>query len=172
MSESMAVVSNAGPLMVLAKLNLLYLLKALYGHVHLAESVYNEIVTEGLRKGYEDARTLFLFLNQMCWKPESVVTASLDWLPPHLDRGERDTLALADKFSKSLVLMDELLGRQAARERGLDVRGSLGVLIKAYRNQLMNGDQLRLYFNEITRRRDIWIDPALAERLLREVLGS
>jgi predicted nucleic acid-binding protein len=171
-SESVAVVSNAGPLMVLAKLNLLYLLKALYGRVRIAESVYNEVVTDGIRQGYEDARTLFLFLNQMRWKPESVAATSLDWLPPHLDRGERDTLALADKFSKSLVLMDELLGRQAARERGLGVRGSLGILIEAYRNQLIDGEQLRLYFNEITRRQDIWIDPALAERLLREVLES
>ena len=33
MSAGAAVISNAGPLMVLAKLNLLHLLKSLYGRV-------------------------------------------------------------------------------------------------------------------------------------------
>jgi predicted nucleic acid-binding protein len=59
------VVSNAGPLIALAKLNLLYLLKELYGHVYIPRSVYDETVTEGMRQGHEDARTLFLFLNQV-----------------------------------------------------------------------------------------------------------
>ena len=29
------------------------------------ESVYDEVVTEGMRQGCEDASTLYLFLNQM-----------------------------------------------------------------------------------------------------------
>jgi len=37
MSASVPVVSNAGPLMVLAKLNLLHLLKVLYGYVHIRD---------------------------------------------------------------------------------------------------------------------------------------
>ena len=44
------------PLMALAKLNLLHLLKALYGRVYFARSVYDETVVEGMRQGYEDAR--------------------------------------------------------------------------------------------------------------------
>ncbi len=39
MSAGAAVISNAGPLMVLAKLNLLHLLKSLYGRVHFSRSV-------------------------------------------------------------------------------------------------------------------------------------
>lgn len=169
MSQPMFVVSNAGPLMVLAKLNLLYLLKRLYGRVHIAQSVYDEVVTEGMRQGHEDARTLFLFLNQMQWKPESITASAPNWLPLHLDRGERDTLTLADIAGNPLILMDELNGHQAARTRGLRTKGSLGILIEAYRNGLIDITQLRLYFAEIVRRRDIWIDPALVERLLVEV---
>ena len=37
------VVINAGPLMVLAKLNLLHLLKQLYGQVLFAEAVYRDV---------------------------------------------------------------------------------------------------------------------------------
>ena len=68
--------------------------------------------------------------------------------------------------------MDETVGRQIARDQELPVRGSLGVLLEAFRRDLIGGDQLRLYFEEMTRRQDIWINRALVERLLREVFGD
>lgn len=40
------VVANAGPLMALSKPNLLHLLKAPYGRVSFAPSVYDEVVAE------------------------------------------------------------------------------------------------------------------------------
>jgi predicted nucleic acid-binding protein len=71
----------------------------------------------------------------------------------------------------SNVLIDETVGREAARARGLAVRGSLGVLIQAYRQDAIDADQLRLYLAEVARRHDVWINPALVERLRDEVLG-
>ena len=61
MSLDLKVVSNAGPFMVLAKLNLLYLLKGLYGRVYFSNSVYDELVTEGIQQGYQDAYTFRWF---------------------------------------------------------------------------------------------------------------
>ena len=158
--------------MALAKLNLLHLLKELYGRVYFARSVYDEAVVEGMLLGHEDARTLRLFLDQMEWCPENVDTADIptDLSEARLDQGERDTLALAETLRSALVLMDETVGRQTARDRGLAVRGSLGVLVEAYQRGLIQADQLRLYVKEMARRQDIWINPALVERLLREVV--
>jgi predicted nucleic acid-binding protein len=91
-----AVVCNAGPLMVLAKLNLLHLLKEIYGRVSYTLSVYDEAVTEGMRHGHEDARALLMFLEQMGWPPEEGPREiPVDLAGVNLDRGERDTLALA-----------------------------------------------------------------------------
>jgi len=94
MSVSSPVVSNAGPLVAMAKLSLLHLLKELYGRVYFSRSVYDEAVTEGTRQGYQDARTLLLFLEQMNWSPQSVDPAAIpaDLLEVRLDRGERDTV--------------------------------------------------------------------------------
>jgi len=172
MNVSAPVVGNAGPLMVLAKLNLLHLLKELYSRIHFTESVYEETVNEGMRQGYEDAQTLSLFLDQANWRPEHLDVSQIpaDLKEVHLDRGERDTLALAQMLGSRLVLMDESLGRQAARARGLAVRGSLGVLVEAYRRNFISADQFRLNVAEIARRRDIWISPELAERVLTETL--
>lgn len=88
---SAVVVSNAGPLIALAKLNLLHLLPVLYGQVYFTQSVYDETVSEGQRYGHEDARTLGLFLLQSQWQPESVdlTTAPESLQKALLDKGER-----------------------------------------------------------------------------------
>ena len=174
MSPPGPVVSNAGPLMVLAKLNLLHMLKALYGYVYIPRSVYEEVVTKGVRQGHEDARSLHLFLQQVGWNAEDVdpAQAPADVQEAHLDRGERDVLALAIALGGALVLMDDAAGRKVARAHGLATRGSLGVLVESYRKGLISADQLRFYFAEIAGRRDIWISRALVEWLRQEVLGD
>ncbi|MEA2040309.1 MAG: M48 family metallopeptidase [Thermodesulfobacteriota bacterium] len=63
------VVSNAGPLMVFSKLNLLHLLKELYGRVEFPLSVYRETVSVGIRRGFTDAQLLNSFLIQNEWDP-------------------------------------------------------------------------------------------------------
>ncbi len=162
------VVTNAGPLMVFSKLNVLHLLKALYGRVYFPASVYQETVTAGMRLGFPDARTLRLFLNQNKWLPEAVGDLPADLLALHLDRGEKESILLALQ-ENALLLMDEEIGRMAARERNLQVKGSLGVLIEAYRKELINADQIRFYFGQIADRPDIWISPGLCKRLLDEI---
>mgnify|MGYP000537959215 CR=1 FL=1 len=162
-------VSNAGPLLVLSKLNLLHLLRQCYGTVLIPQAVYVETVVEGLRLGYTDAHVLRAFLEQAQWLPVTVaVPADIAALP--LDRGEQESLALA-RAHNALLLMDEERGRAVARSFDLPVRGTLGILIGAYRWELITAEQLRFYFEQIAQRVDVWISPALCKRLLAEVLG-
>lgn len=167
---SKAVVADSGPLIALAKLNLLHLLKQLYGRVQFPPSVYEEAVVEGLRRGFEDAHTLQRFLIQEGWEASVLDDLSADLASLHLDRGERESIGLALALS-GLLLMDDERGREAARQHGLRVRGALGMLIQAYRSHLITEDQLRFYFGQIEEQAGIWISPALCRRLLQEVLG-
>ncbi len=48
-----------------------------------------------------------------------------------LDRGEKQTILLARKFSDSTVIIDERLGRRIAEYLGMRVTGTLGILAKA-----------------------------------------
>ncbi len=89
-----------------------------------------------------------------------------------LDLGERDVLVLALSLRPSLVLMDEYAGRQVARELKLPARGSLGILIEAYRGGIISVEQISFYFTEMVEDQDIWISPKLVERLRREILGE
>ena len=90
MSTFRHVVTNAGPLMVLAKLHAPFLLADLYSTVHIPFSVYQEVVIQGLRQGYEDARIVQKFIQAVGWRPEEVPSSY--YHPPllcdaHLDRG-------------------------------------------------------------------------------------
>ncbi len=160
------VVSNSGPLMVFSKLNILHLLKELYGQVELPASVYRETVESGIRRGFEDAHVLRLFLSQQRWKPVKKINMPFAIQDSKLDEGEKDAIALASEKS-ALLLMDEERGRELARSINLPVIGSLGVLLEAHAKQLISEEQLRFYFQQIGEREDIWINPVLCRNLLK-----
>lgn len=52
-------------------------------------------------------------------------------LAGYLDSGEASAIAMAAEHPDSLLIIDETKGRKAAKELGISVTGSLGVLITA-----------------------------------------
>lgn len=165
---AMIVVSDAGPLIVFSKLNILHLLKELYGRIEFPFAVYKEAVQSGIRYGFSDAQVLYHFLMQNRWEPIQVLEIPFYLRNENLDRGEKEAIILA--ISKNaLLLMDEEKGRIFARSKNLRIKGSLGVLVEAFKRHLINEDQMRLYFQQISDREDIWINPELCDRLLKKL---
>ena len=157
------VLSNAGPLIVLAKLNRLELLADLYHEVQIPQVVYDEVITQGLARGATDALTLRLFWQQKQWPIiESPAEPRPRYQPPViLHPGELAVLGLAQTLPAPLVLLDDEVARAEARRLGLPVRGSLGVLVQAYRQQRLSRAQAALLIEEIGLRPDIWISAKL-----------
>jgi predicted nucleic acid-binding protein len=122
-----------------------------------------------MQQGYEDARTLHQFFEQARWQPTEIESIPADLAEVKLDRGELESIALIMMVG-GLLLMDEERGRAEARRRNIPTKGTLGILIDAYHSDLITADQLRFYFDQISERSDIWISPALCQRLLSEVL--
>jgi len=50
-------------------------------------------------------------------------------LSGYLDLGEATNIALASEYEESLLIIDEIKGRKAAKEMSILVTGSLGFLI-------------------------------------------
>ena len=162
------VISNAGPLMVLAKLNRLELLADLYHEVQIPQEIYHEVVTQGAARGAADALTFRLFWQHRRWP---IVEMPADALPAYqspvlLHPGELAVLALAQTSPRPLVLLDDEVARTEARRLGLPVRGSLGVLVQAYRQQLLTRAQVTLLIEEVGLRPDIWISTKLCQQVL------
>jgi len=171
MSVPATVIANAGPLIALGKLNRLQLLADLYGVVRTPEDVYDEVVHQGLARGEPDARVVDRFWRRQRWPIDVVTPAALDSLRVNaqLDRGERAVFALALQLSPALVLIDDAAARAEARRKGLPAHGTLGVLARAYRQDLIAFGEVEFLVGELAARVDIWISPALCRRVLDEL---
>jgi predicted nucleic acid-binding protein len=76
-------------------------------------------------------------LDQLSWVRIVPAVAHDPSLPPGLGAGEAATIALASMENARAVLLDELLARRVARQRGLPIIGTLGVLLVAKQSGLL-----------------------------------
>lgn len=120
----MIVFTNTTPLIALSSIDQLQLLPQLFGNLYIAEAVIDECA-EGGRIVVPDLRALSWVI------PTADEAMSVLPVLFELDRGEKQTLALARKCPGSTVIIDERLGRRVAEYLGIRVTGTLGVLAKA-----------------------------------------
>jgi predicted nucleic acid-binding protein len=121
------VVTNTSPLILLAKIERLDLLGQLYETVLVPSSVYDEI---RIRSGRETEQVQTLIQSNMLHLRRAIADM-VNSLPVDLGRGERETIALAIETDADLVVVDDQEGRRIARNRGLRVTGTIGILIEA-----------------------------------------
>ncbi|MEM1041111.1 MAG: DUF3368 domain-containing protein [Bacteroidota bacterium] len=62
---------------------------------------------------------------------EEADAARVEVLMQHVDRGEAEAIALAESYDDVQLLIDEKKGRRVARELGLSVTGTAGLLLAA-----------------------------------------
>lgn len=165
------VVADSGPIIALAKINRLQILRELWGTVQVTEKVYQEAVAFGQLQGASDALTIRLFWQRYRLP---IIAVSDDVLAAYepaitLDPGERTTFAHALTLKKALVLVDDEDARSEARRLGLSVRGTLGVLVEAYRRSLLTLANFEILINELAVRPDIWISADLCARVIKSI---
>jgi len=141
------IVSNATPLIYLAKIKKYSLLKSLFDKIIISQEVKIEIVDEGKKLKQADALLIEReievgFIEVM--KVEKLLETSLE-----LELGELSTLSLAKKLKIDEVLIDETLGRYAARIIGLVPKGTLYVLLKNLKLKEITFDDFLNILNEL-----------------------
>jgi uncharacterized protein len=126
-----SVVSNTGPLIALAKADSLGILKALFETVLTPPAVQRELFA---KVGAESRRLEEAAADFIRTTPVSLSGAprQIAELAGHLGPGEQEAIALA-AGSQALLVIDERLGRSAARRLGIRVTGTVGVLLEARR---------------------------------------
>lgn len=171
MNRDSIVICNTGPLIALGKLNRLDLLDDLYSQVLMPDAVYTEVVTRGLVRGEPDARLVRQFWHQQQWPVVPVSDESMKAFAPSviLGQGESAVLALALTNTNSLALLDDEVARKEARRLGIRLRGTLGVLVEAYRHGHLSFAQIELLLLEIAARPDIWISAHLCQEILAQL---
>ncbi len=124
----MIVVCNTTPLIALARIRQVDLLKAVFGELHIAQAVYDEIVVPGHELGgAQRAVTEAAWIKIMPVQDRLAVEVLLD----ELDLGEAETIVLARELQADWVVMDERKGRRKLTQLGLNKIGTVGMLLKA-----------------------------------------
>ncbi len=119
----MLVVADSSPLIYLSRIRLLHVLSALFGDVVVPRTVWDQSVD-----GRPSAPGI-AGLRQASWI--RIVDDPSSSADLGLDPGETAAILVAESLHADLLLIDERLGRAVAQERGLAVRGTLGVLVQA-----------------------------------------
>jgi len=125
------VISDTSPVRALAHLGRLDWLRALFGEVLVPPAVTAELASPpGTLKPVDVSQWSFLLI-----RSPSDLRRVLE-LRSVLDAGESEAIALAEELHAELILVDELAGREVARQCGLTILGTLGILVRAKQARL------------------------------------
>jgi hypothetical protein len=154
------VVSDTSPLIALATIGRLDLLRQLYGSILVPRAVHDEAASERPEApGAAEVRSAAWIQVRAVNDARLVAALSL-----HLDVGEAEAIALAVETDADLLLMDERRGRQAAMRLGRRVVGVLGTLVEAKQRNLIS--QVRPLLDTLAGDAGFRISPELHARVL------
>jgi predicted nucleic acid-binding protein len=119
------VVSDSSPLITLASVGELDLLRKLYGEVLIPDCVRSEVV-QANRPGAKDV-TGAGWIRTVSAPDDSFLMV----LRTEVDPGEAEAIALAFDVGADTLLLDERSARNLAISMGFDVLGVAGVLLRA-----------------------------------------
>ncbi len=127
MHRTEEIVINTGPLLALiAGMGNLFVLKQLYKRILVPFEVCREVVAGGASEfGVSE------FKNADFLEKQSKSLQIPSFLGNSLDIGEASVIQLALNENIQTVCIDENMGRRIARLNGLNLTGSIGVLIRA-----------------------------------------
>lgn len=127
MTHEKVIVSDAGPLIALAKLDRLDLLFCSFSEIHVPKAVYLETTADRHRL---DSQRIESFVKKHAFMHEDVDDDHYGVFSNMLDKGESQALALATQLNCG-ILIDERLGRFIAKQHAIPVVGVMGVLLQA-----------------------------------------
>lgn len=123
------VVADTGPLIALARVGQLDLLRRLYQRIVVPPAVHAEFPPDSGRPG---AAVLCSAFDAGWITVEAVTDSALgEELERLLGPGEAEAIALAERTDACFLLVDDARGRRAARSRSISVVGVAGVLLVA-----------------------------------------
>ncbi|MCR4315891.1 MAG: DNA-binding protein [Planctomycetes bacterium] len=160
--ESSTVVCDSGPLIHLDELGKADLIND-FRRVYLPESVLREV-----KRIRPAALSVVKF--------ESVDRSEIDLRPVDslrvlysLHEGEVEAIAIAMGGKAGILLCDDMAARLAATSVSIEVHGTIGVLIRAIRRNLLTKNEVVQLLKSIPSRTTLHVRRALLESVIRDV---
>jgi hypothetical protein len=160
----MPVVSNTSPILNLAIVDQLELLRGQFGEILIPNAVLEELKVDEERPGSQVIREAIssglIQIQEVNNKPLAQL------LKQTLDRGEAEAIALAIELRADWMLLDEREGRKVAKSLGLNVTGIFGILLRA--KHIGELESLEPVINNLINKAGFRIAPELLSRILAQ----
>lgn len=123
----MIVVSDTTPLITLLKVQHLDLLQTYFGEVQIPKAVFDELTCDErfIAEAEQIRNCQFIHVKEL----EDDKSVKLLCRATGLDLGESEAIVLTDEIKADLLLMDEAKGRDVAKQMGLKIMGTIGLLM-------------------------------------------
>ena len=166
-----AVVYDAGPLIHLAQIGQLQLLKNLFKRISITAKVKNETVDEGINHGFVDAQIIgkaiqdgWITIEYVCENPsgsiERLVTGE------NISHADAETLLLA-KNKNAELLVDDKVVADLAKMYGLRIWNTWTILLESLGEGFIEIQDINKAINELGQKRH-----KLSEKQAEEILKA
>ena len=154
----MIVIADSSALVALSICQALPLLEPLFEKVYVPEAVYAEISIEGK----PEAKALIEYLSSRIKQVQANKIQVMD--ASKLGAGEQEAIALYMDLSADLLIIDDARAKKAAYANGLEVMGSIGILLLAKQRGLVSTIKPMLNLLAIS---DIHLGTSIIEKALK-----
>ncbi len=153
------IVVNSTPIISLAILDKLTLLTKLYDQVYIPQAVYDEVCKEGESKAGAKALKNADFIEIVSIKNKE----ARDLFSTSLHKGEIEVMVLAKELEADLIIIDDYQARKHAKYLDFKITGTLGVLLKAKKNNYI--ENIKFLLDKLIKN-DIYIGDNLYKKIL------
>ena len=156
----MKIVLNTSPIIFLGKINCLHLLETCVSEVFVPQNVVQELGDESL-PSFITTQSLSM-----------IGTAYIKGAIARLHEGELSAIVLAQELNADYVILDDLLARQKAQRLGLNVMGTLGLLLLMEKRQLLSNLEVWQLIAELTQRHGMYLSANILQQLREKLFSS
>lgn len=139
--NKMIVIADTTPIITLLKIGHFDILRDLYKNVHIPRAVFRELTenSDYVDEALAVRRADFLIIR------DDISAEKVDLLrrATGLDQGESEAIILADTNETKVLIIDESHGRAVAEQMNIKITGVIGVLIAAYKKNLLSDTQIK-----------------------------
>lgn len=133
-------ITDTGPPLHLHQIGCLHLLR-IFKTVIISEQVKKEL--QGFGTWYSLCNEKGISIEQETVTEDEIIEELNRWKGKELHKTDISVLILARRIADPLILTDDLKLRKAIESLGREVIGSVGILIKSYKEKMLTKEELR-----------------------------
>jgi predicted nucleic acid-binding protein len=153
-------VSDTGPILHLYEINLLNSLE-IFSKVFIPDEVFKEL--------HRNKVTIPNNIEILSIKPEWKDSVKILTNQHNLDLGESQAIALAMQLKADFFITDDLDARNVAKNFNLEVHGTLGIILRSFRDKIIDKDTALNKVRELYSLSTLFITSDLIEKIIKEI---